>query len=135
VGMVTPPGAELLNFIFRGMVKHGIRGAYLFGTPAWSNTALANYIMAKMIWDPRLDAYEVQRDWLCHAYGDEAGLAMELFYRELEDIYRSYSKDRIITSRPNDALFGELYGPHYAGLESLFLHAWEKPMTAVQRSE
>ncbi|WP_353196202.1 DUF4838 domain-containing protein [Parapedobacter defluvii] len=134
VGIVTPPGAELLNFIFRGMVKHGIRGAYLFGTPAWSNTALANYIMAKMLWDPRLDAYEVQRDWLCNAYGDEAGLAMEQFYLKLEDIYRHYSKDRVITSRPNDALFGELYGPHYAGLECLFLQAWKKPMTDVQQA-
>src|SRR5690606_1578773 len=112
-GIVTPAAPEILNFIFSGLVENNIRGAYLFGTPTWSNTALANYILAKMMWDPTLDAYAVQRDWLKHAYGDAAGAEMEKFYLKLEDIFREYSKEKVINSRPNDAMFRELYGNHY----------------------
>ena len=133
-GIVTPPAAELLNFIFSGLVENNVRGAYLFGTPSWSNTAAANYIMAKMMWNPKLDAYDVQRDWLHHAYGAEAGAEMEKFYDKLEDIYREYSKDKVINSRPNDAMFRDLYGEQYPEIENLFLKAKSKNMDNDQKA-
>lgn len=132
VGMVTPPAAEILNFIFSGLVENNIRGTYLFGTPSWSNTAIANYMLAKLSWNPKLDAYDIQRDWLYHAYGKTAGAEMEKFYLKLEDIYRQYSKDKVIVSRPNDAMFNDLYGKHYADLDRLFLNAKSKTMNPEQ---
>lgn len=132
-GIITPPAAEILNFIFSGLIENNIRGTYLFGTPSWSNTAIANYMLAKMSWNPKLDAYAIQRDWLYHAYGEAAGAEMEKFYLKLEDIYREYSKDKIIASRPNDAMFRDLYGAHYADLDRLFLNAKSKTMNAEQK--
>ncbi|NGF57148.1 DUF4838 domain-containing protein [Parapedobacter sp. SGR-10] len=133
-GIVTPPAAELLNFIFSGLVENKIRGGYLFGTPSWTNTAVANYMLAKMMWNPELDAYEVQRDWLHHAYGAAAGAEMEKFYNKLEDIYREYSKDKVISSRPNDAMFRDLYGKQYPEIEKLYLNAVSQEMDADQKT-
>lgn len=133
-GIVTPPAAELLNFIFSGLVENKVRGGYLFGTPSWTNTAAANYILAKMMWNPELDAYDIQRDWLHHAYGAAAGAEMEKFYNKLEDIYRKYSKDKVINSRPNDAMFRDLYGKTYPEIEKLYLNAVSKEMNADQKT-
>lgn len=133
-GIVTPPAAELLNFIFSGLVENNVRGGYLFGTPSWSNTAAANYMLAKMMWNPELDAYDVQRDWLHHAYGPAAGAEMEKFYNKLEDIYREYSKTKVINSRPNDAMFRDLYGEQYPEIEKLYLNAVSKEMDADQKT-
>jgi len=132
-GIVSPAAPQILNFIFKGMVKAHIKGAYLFGSPSWSNAAMSNYIMAKMMWNPTLDAYALQRDWLNHAYGNAVGVAMAPFYRKLESIFQDYSKDNIILSRPNDAVFDALYGKHYAELEKLFLAAKNQPMTPRQQ--
>ena len=132
-GIVSPAAPQILNFIFKGMVKAHIKGAYLFGSPSWSNAAMSNYIMAKMMWNPSLDAYALQRDWLNHAYGEAAGAAMVPFYRKLESIFQDYSKDKVILSRPNDKLFNELYGKYYTELEKLFLVAKNQPMTTRQQ--
>ncbi|WP_294080791.1 DUF4838 domain-containing protein [Proteiniphilum sp. UBA5384] len=132
-GIITPPAAELLNFIFSGLVENKVRGGYLFGTPSWSNTAIANYMLAKMMWNPELDAYDVQRDWLYHAYGPAAGAEMEKFYNKLEDVFREYSKTNVINSRPNDRMFNDLYGENYPDIEKKFLDALSKEMSPDQR--
>jgi hypothetical protein len=133
-GMITPPGTEILNFIFPRLVNNNVKGVYVYGVDAWSQAALANYIIAKMEWNPHLDANQLQHDWLMRAYGPQAGAAMETLYQKLDGWFRDYYQqhDNASYVLTNDIL-KDLYGAHDAELEQLFLNAKSQSMTAVQQ--
>jgi len=132
-GLVMPPGTRILDFIFPQLVKHHIRGARIYGNQSWSNTALGNYILAKMMWNPRLKASELQTEWLTRAYGADAGTVMNQFYQKLEAAFESYSQKEAINFRIEDSYLEGIYGAHYAELEKVLLEAKACPMTELQR--
>jgi len=132
-GLIMPPGTKILDFIFPQLVKHHIRGARIYGTESWSNVAMGNYILAKMMWNPNLKASELQQEWLTRAYGSQAGTVMEQFYQKLEAVFESYSQKETISWRLEDQYLQGIYGAHYPELEKVLLQAKACPMTATQR--
>jgi hypothetical protein len=95
---------------------------------------MANTILARMMWNPKQDARQLQREWLMRAYGPQAGAAMEKMYNKLEDVFREYYRANDDASYTiNDKILRELYAPHYAELEQLFLQAKAQPMTPIQQ--
>jgi len=132
-GIVTPPAPGILNFVFDQMTENKITAAYIYGAPAWSNTALANYILAKKMWNPALDAYEIQRDWLNRAYGPDAGKAMLRFYQFLGHIFQDYAKQAPIQWTLSATYLQDIYAPNYPELEKLFLAAKKQQMSPVQK--
>ncbi len=131
---VTPTAPDILNIIFGQLAKSHIKGGILYGIPSGSNGALHNYLLAKMQWNPKLDAHEVQREWLQRAYGKEAGMVMEQFYAKLDEWFREYyQREKQVTYELTRGMLKEIYGGHYAELEALFLQAKSRPMTAVQK--
>jgi hypothetical protein len=134
-GMLTAASPDNLNFLFSLFRENHIRGAYLYGTPAWSQAALSNYIQAKMMWNPALDANQLQHDWLIRAYGPAAAAVMEQLYNKMDngafaDYFRQPS-DPHYTVR--EQMFKDYYGPHYAEIEKYFLQARAQPMTPIQK--
>lgn len=133
-GIITPPATEILNYIFPRLVKNNVKGVYIYGTAAWSQTALANYILAKMEWNPHLNANDIQHDWLMRAYGPQAGAKMETFYQKVDAWFRDYYQQNEDASYTlNDKILAGLYAPHYPELEQLFLDAKSQTMTPVQQ--
>jgi len=133
-GIITPPATEILNYIFPRLVKNNVKGVYIYGTAAWSQTALANYILAKMEWNPNLNANDVQHDWLMRAYGSQAGTKMETFYQKVDAWFRNYYQQNDDASYTlNDKILKGLYAPHYPELEQLFLDAKSQTMTPIQQ--
>jgi hypothetical protein len=133
-GMITPASPKLQNLLYHGFVKYHVKGAEVYGTPAWSQTSLASYIKAKMLWNPRLDAVSLQHEWLRRAYGAQAGAAMERLYDTLDHWFAEASSKRLFRAyHANEELFKNLYAPHYAELEKLFLAAKAQPMTDIQK--
>lgn len=134
VGTVMPAAPEILNRIFHKIDEVGIKGALIYSTSAWSGNAMNNYITAKMMWNPQLDAHEVQKEWLHRAYGTAAGKKMEIFHHKLNDIFREeYQKHNDYGHRLTTDTLKTVYGKHYAELEKLFLAATRQPMTAIQK--
>ncbi len=132
-GLVSPAAPELLNLIFAEQVKHKVKGTYVYGNTSWGNFAMGNYVLAKMMWNPKLDAHELQTQWLLRAYGEQAGRAMDVFYKDLDEKFRSYYQANDKAGyRLTDEILKGLYGPAYADMERLFLSAKAKPMTEVQ---
>ena len=133
-GIITPPATEILNYIFPRLVKNNVKGVYIYGTAAWSQTALANYILAKMEWNPNLNANDIQHDWLMRAYGPQAGAKMETFYQKVDAWFRDYYQQNHDASYTlNDKILQGLYAPHYPELEQLFLDAKNQTMTPAQQ--
>ncbi len=132
--IVTPPGIEILDTISTELVAARIKGAYLFSESTWGNSALANYLNAKLLWNPRLKAGPLQAEWLRRAYGPQAGEAMERFYTRLEAIYRDYARNHSITGRLTPAFLRDLYAANFPELEALFGEAASQPMTERQKA-
>lgn len=132
IATVTPAAPETLNAMFSTYVKYGASGGIVYGTPQWGYTALKNYILAQMLWNPRADANAIQHDWLMRAYGPHAGPVMEEFYNQMDASWFS-EHFRLGGSYAGDAFAREVYGTHYPQMEALFLKAWNQPMTARQK--
>ena len=127
--IITPPGVNNLNYLFRTLFENKIKGAYLYGAASWSNAGMTNYILAKMLWDPQLDAVELRREWLKRAYGETAGSKMEKLYQALESYYGDYGH---IGYRLTGPMLEKIYALHFREIESLFEAAYRQPMTSQQ---
>lgn len=130
--IITPAAPEILHLIFSTLHRNKLKGTYIYGVPSWSNAALANYILAKLNWDPTLDAKEVQRDWLERAYGTKAGAAMGQFYQQLDGWLGDYYRNNITGSEVDLAMLKGVYAAHYPEMEKLILQAKAQPMTEQQ---
>jgi len=133
-GMLMPPGTSILNFVFPRLLKSHIKGAIFYGNTSWSNAALTNYIDAKLLWNPTLNANDLQHEWLTRAYGPQAGAVMEQYYQKLDgwfaEYYQKYDWEAYYAREP---LFQNLFAPHYAEMEKLLLQAQAQPMTDIQK--
>lgn len=133
---IAPPGTDILNYAFRGLTQSNIKGAFVYGDPSWSSSALANYIIAKMLWNPKLDANALQTEWLQRAYGPQAGKAMEAFYQKLDSLFRDYYRQHDsdeASYKLTNGMLKDIYAAHYGELENLLLQAARQPMTSVQK--
>src|SRR5690606_27403121 len=120
-GNITPASPEILNTIFHQLVKSNVKGTTIYGIPAWDSAAMSNYILAKMQWDPTLDANDLQREWLTRAYGAQAGAAMEMFYARLGDEFKVYYlKNATAGYRMTPDIFKGIYSYVYPDLEKYF---------------
>jgi hypothetical protein len=133
-GAVTPAAPEILNLIFSTLVRDHIKGAMIYGVPSWSNAAMSNYILAQMMWNPRLDARAVQRDWLVRAYGPEAGAVMGQFYQKLDGWFRDYyQQHENVSYFMTRGMLKDIYAAHYAEMEKLFAAA--RDLTKNQKQQ
>jgi hypothetical protein len=133
-GLITPMAPEIFNFIFPRLVKDNVKGAYIYGIDTWSQAAISNYVLAKMMWNPHLDAYQLQREWLQRAYGKSAGAKMEVLYHHLDkwfsDYYKNNHEASYVLTLP---MLKGMYAAHYPELETLFLQAEKQQMSPVQK--
>lgn len=134
-GMVTPPGNKQLNFIFSRLLKYRMKGFILYGNTSWSSAAMSNYISAKMLWNPKLDARELQREWLMRAYGVDAGTVMDEYFQKLDDWFSEYyNKYESESYHVREGIFRNFFAPHYNEIEKYFIKAAAQPMTPEQRA-
>lgn len=135
-GVILPPATALLNFSFNMLTKYSIKGVLMYGNTTWSEGALGNYIIAKMMWNPQLNADTLQKEWLDDAYGVESGQIMNLFYHKLEDWYHQYyqTKPSGYLYHLSDPLLRAVFANHYIEMEHAFLMAKQKLQTAQQKA-
>ena len=133
-GMIIPAAPDNLNFTFSLLRKSHIKGARLYGTSSWSQGAMTNYLQAKMLWNPELDAKVLQHEWLIRAYGPQAGAVMEQFHQKMNDWFAEYmQKYSWANHNVRELTFKYLYAAHYPELEKVFLQAQQQPMSTIQK--
>jgi len=133
--IISPAAPDILNTVFSTLRKTHITGADIYGQYSWSNGAMANYMLAKLEWDPTLDAYELQKEWLHRAYGDEAGAIMEQFYQSLNGWFKKYFlTTQDVSHKVTYDMLKEVYAANYPEMESLLLKAQNQQMTETQKA-
>ncbi len=123
-GIVMPPSPEILNFIFSRLLKYGFKGAYIYGRPVWPVFGSSNYAIAKMKWNPGLDANVIMDEYYEKAYGAKAGKTVGLMYQQLDSAYKAYyNKDERANYNLTERHLKEVYGPLYPKMEAKMLKA------------
>ncbi len=128
--LITPAAPETLNFLFSTLRRFQLKGAYLYGAASWSNAALANYLVARLLWAPQEDAVALQKEWIARAYGPQAGARMEVFYHRLDALYHAFG---YIGYNLTAEMLRKIYAEPYAELEALLEAALTEPMTPIQK--
>ncbi len=134
-GTIMPPAPDILNFIFPRLLQYGFKGAYVYGRPVWPVFGASNYAIARMKWNPKLDANNILREYYGKAYGSAAAPHIAQLYAVLDTAYRAYM------NRHPEANYSlspdhlkEIYAPCYRQLEKHYLDAWAaKAKDAGQR--
>jgi hypothetical protein len=135
-GIILPPAAGLLNYSFSILTKYPVKGVLMYGNTTWSEGSLGNYIIARMMWNPKLDAKELQKEWLLSAYGSKAGKTMNQFYNKLDGWYNEYYQTRPSGYLYNvsDKLLIAVFAKHYPEIEQAFLKAKKELHTEKQKA-
>ncbi len=127
--LITPAAPETLDFLFSTLQRFRLKGAYLYGAASWSNAALANYLVARLLWAPEENALALQKEWLARAYGPKAGARMEVFYHRLDALYQKFG---YIGYNLTAEMLRRIYAESITELETLLEAALAEPMTPVQ---
>jgi len=135
-GVILPPAAGLLNYSFSLLTKYPVKGVLMYGNTTWSEGSLGNYMIAKMMWNPKLDGKELQKEWLLRAYGVKAGKTMNQFYNNLDAWYNEYyqSKPSGYLYNVSDKLLNAVFAKHYPEIEQAFLKANKELNTEKQKA-
>jgi hypothetical protein len=135
-GVILPPAAGLLNYSFSLLTKYPVIGVLMYGNTTWGEGALGNYMIAKMMWNPKLDARQLQQEWLTRAYGAKAGNTMNQLYNKLDNWYNQYyqTKPSGYLYHLSDKLLKEVFAAHYPEMEQAFLEAKQELETPPQKA-
>jgi hypothetical protein len=123
-GALTPPAPEILNFAFPRFVRYGFQGVYLYGTQEWSQAAVSNYVLARMAWNPALDANAVCDEFYRRAYGAAAGAHVREISLLLDAAVKDfYTRNATATWSMTTRYLTDVLAANTPRIEALFLEA------------
>jgi hypothetical protein len=121
---LTPPAPELMNFAFSKLVDYKVKGTYQYGTDEWSHGAINNYILARMSWNPRLDAHAVCNEFYRRAYGEAAGVHIQHLYEFMDaEVKAYYNRNQLASYTMTPQYVREVLGANYPKIEQFYLAA------------
>lgn len=123
-GTLMPPSPDILNTIYSRLSKHkNFKGIYIYGNPTWSGAGVGNYLMAKLNWDPSLDAKALEKEYYQRMYRDSAP-QIEKIYGLVEAGFKEYygaNPDGGYDLTPG--FLKKIYWPRYAEMDALYAQA------------
>ncbi len=118
-GAITPPAPEILNFAFPRLKQYHMKGVYLYGTAEWSQAAVNNYVLAKMTWNPELDASALCDEFYRRAYGNAAGEIIRALYQRIDAAVKLfYNKDLTANYTATPRYMNEVLAANYPQTEA-----------------
>ncbi len=120
VGAPNPPGLKILRFLYPRLKRAAMKGVYVYGNPAWGHSALMNYLLAKLAWNPQADV-EALFDEFCDKAYERGTEEMKEFYRllerETERYFLANADERWVLSAGR---MRDVYARNFATLERLY---------------
>lgn len=134
IGAPNPPALEILKFLYPRLQQYGFRGVYVYGNPAWGHSALMNYLLAKLAWDPGADIDAIAEDFLSHCY-HEGAEDVAAIYSLLDEATKQFYLDNPSEGyRFSEARMKQVYADNLAQIERLY-RAAEGKITDESASE
>lgn len=125
-GALNPPGLKILKFIYPRLKAANFKGVYVYGVPAWGRSAGLNYLLAKLAWDPGVDAEALFDEFCQKAYG-KAGPDINRMFRlldaEVERHFIEYPNARYVLT---NEMMKDIYAKNLPSIERLYREAESK---------
>lgn len=135
-GLGTPlgPSSEILEHTFNTLQKYNFKAVYHYILP-WSYGGLHNYLVAKLMWNPKADIPALTRDYLECAYGGKAASYMHEIYRLLDIEMKNY-KIKSPSVRADYEMTSDMainiYAKNFWKIEELYKSALKSTKNASQ---
>jgi len=122
-GAPNPPGLKILSFLYPRLKKAGMKGVYVYGNQAWGHSAVMDYLLAKLAWNPELDLDASFEEFCDTCYGRGAE-PMKAFYRLLDAETEHFFLANVAESyRLSNQRLRDVYARHFPELERLYRSA------------
>ena len=126
VGAPNPPGLKILQFLYPRLKQHKMKGVYVYGNAAWGHSALMNYLLTKLAWDPDANVEALSHEFCEKAYG-AGSEEIKRFYRlldaETERYFLEDPNERYVLTKGR---LQDVYAKNFSQLERLYRSAEDK---------
>jgi hypothetical protein len=131
---LVPTSPRILNLIFPKLLKYGFKGAYFYGSNDWAGSGSANYITARLLWNPKQNPSVLLKEYYAMAYGTQAAIEIEKINQLLE---LSYQKFYLANPQAGFIFklnyFKEIYQPIYSQIQDHYSKAYAMNKTRKQQ--
>jgi hypothetical protein len=136
-GAPIPPSLRILKQELPGAYEAGFRGVNMVGLGAWGYGGPTNYILAKQMWDPKIDVDATYQEWLERAYGPGWQSMRSLYEMLAERITARKEKESPVyrgqNYEANHDFLTDVHAPVFAKMERLYRAAMAQAETEPQR--
>ena len=120
-GAPLPVSLDILKRELPTAAQNKAWGARMVGTSAWGVNAPINYLLAKQLWNPRLDVSAALNEWLARAYGP-GWPHMRALYNELDAKMAAHKETQSpiykgANYEVNEEVMKTIYAPLFATME------------------
>ncbi|HXI00466.1 MAG TPA: DUF4838 domain-containing protein [Sphingobacteriaceae bacterium] len=123
-GNIQPPAPDILNFIFHRLDTYNFLGTRFYGRPIWPVFGAMNYAIAKLCWNPKLDAHQIINEYYVKAYGEKSAPHISRLYSIIDSAYKVfYEKNPDKSWNLTPAHMKDIYLPIYPQIEEQMLRA------------
>ena len=137
-GAPLPVSLDILKRELPAAAQNQAWGARMVGTSAWGVNAPINYLLAKQLWNPRLDVSAALNEWLERAYGpgwqhlralyDELDARMLAHKEAQSPIYKGSNYEM------NEDVMRSVYAPLFPSMEQHYRATLAECATDTQRA-
>lgn len=135
IGAPLGPSIRIHKHTFTTLKQNNFKFVYLYTVP-WSASAVANYLVAKLMWNPDADVDALFDEYMIRSFGP-GGAAMGEAYR-LIDRETEAAKIASPLQRADYEMTSELaisvYAKNFAAIEALYIKAMSATTTDAQKA-
>ncbi|WP_395737161.1 DUF4838 domain-containing protein [Prosthecobacter sp.] len=137
-GAPLPPSLSILELELPTAAKNKAWGARMVGANAWGVHAPINYLLARQMWDAKVNVSAAFDEWLQRAYGP-GWRHMRLMYQELDAKMLAHKQAQPLAYKGsqyevNEDVMQSVYAPLFPQIEQHYLAAQAECVTDPQRA-
>ncbi len=132
-GIPMPVCRKILKNTFPTLNKKWV-GTYIYGLEGWGQSALLNYMLARMQWNAGLDVDKEISEFCRLAYG-EGGKYIEQMYNIVDEAFEKCASDKRIQRSHNFSveLLENVYAANWSRISRCFEQAWALAATPGEK--
>ncbi len=125
-GAPSPPGVEILQFLYPRLKQYDMKGVYVYGQAAWGTGAPTNYLLSKLAWDPDADVEALLDEFMQRCYHEAAPEIAQLYALLDAEVKRHFIENDDAHYSLTPKIMEGVYVPNFPEMERLYRAAEAK---------
>ncbi|MBD3291649.1 MAG: DUF4838 domain-containing protein [Armatimonadia bacterium] len=119
-GAPSPPGVEILQFLYPRLKQYNMKGVYVYGQEAWGTGAPSNYVLAKLAWDPEADVEALLDEFMQRCYHEAADEIAQMYEMLDSELKRHFLANEEARWTLTPAIMEDVYARNFSEMERLY---------------